>query len=57
MIFLAIVKFLLQVTFCCGYSVVVQASGTAVLMCNAVVCIYGFCVVLTVNSDDFLKHH
>jgi hypothetical protein len=27
------------------------------IISNAVFCIYEFCVVLTVNSNNFLKHH
>jgi len=28
----------------------------ALTICVAVFCIYGFCMILTVNSDHFLKH-
>jgi hypothetical protein len=36
-------------------SVVVITCPAFLIICNAVFCIYGFCMLLTVNSDYFLE--
>jgi hypothetical protein len=34
-----------------------DARTNNLTICNAVLCIYGFCMVFTVNSDYFFEQH